>query len=256
MRQDVGGKTEQLVKELKHLYDERLVSVCVYGSAVFEDDLPAIKDKHKNINVLVILKGLEPADLEKASSIGKWWEKVGHSLPIFMSEEEWRRSADVFALEYADIKDNHVVVFGQDLYNETQIQPDALRLICELELHRKLIFLRQRLLLYRDKPQILLSLLQDSNNSFAALFRAVIRLRQNGAAPLKPHAVFEGLKSIVPGFDDAPFQSILRSKESKSHVALTDVFALFNRYIKQVSLVTAFVDECYGFIEKKEGVYQ
>lgn len=255
MRQTVKEKTDKLVKELQHLFDNRLISVCVYGSSVFEEEIPAVQEKFKDINVLVILNSLESSDLEKASSVSKWWERVGHSLPVFISEEEWHRSKDVFALEYADIRDNHVVAYGKDLFSDIGIERDALRLICELELHRKLVFLRQRLLLHRDNPRVLLGFLQESVNSFAALFRGVLRLKlESGNIPQKSPLVFEALKGLVSGYDPTPFLRVLHSKEPGTTVRQTDIFPLYNEFVRQISLVTAYVDECLGFVVPKEGV--
>lgn len=254
MQAETQGKVDKLVHELKTLFEDRLVSVCVYGSAVFQEALPPVEAKHKDINVLIILKGLELSDLEKASSIGKWWEQVGHSLPMFLSEAEWQRSSDVFSLEYADIRDNHVVAYGKDLYNEVSVNCDALRLVCELELHRKLIYLRQRMLIHRDKPEILLDLLQHSVNSFAALFRGVLRLKSDVAVPQKAPEVFEALKGVVDNYDPEPFLQVIASKAPKAKVSKTDIFPLYHRVIGQVSLVTAYVDDVYGFVPQKEGV--
>lgn len=255
MKQDVEKKIQQLVKELQQLFENRLVSVCVYGSAVFQEELPPVKEKYRNINVLVILEQMELSDLERASSAGKWWEKEGHSLPMFLSEEEWLRSGDVFALEYADIRDNHYLAYGKDLFSGIQVDKEALRLVCELELHRKLVFLRQRLLLHRDQPHILLEMLQEHINSFTALFRGVLRLGlDEGKVPQKASLVFEGMKNLVKDYDPTPLLRVLQSKEPNTQVRHTDIFSLFCQCIRQIGLVTAYVDNCFGFVTHKEGV--
>lgn len=256
MQQSTKEKTAQLVQELQHLFGERLVSACVYGSAVFQEELPDMKAKYKDINVLVILESLDLSDLEKASSVGKWWERVGHSLPLFLSEAEWEQSKDVFALEYADIQDNHYVAYGKDVFSAVEVVPDALRLVCELELHRKLIFLRQRLLLYRDKPDALLDLLQSSVNSFSALFRGVLRLQPGTqAVPQKSYEVFEALRPLIQAYDPTPFLRVLESKESGKKIRHTDVFSIYTQFIQQLSLVVAYVDSCFGFVVRQtEGV--
>lgn len=250
-------KVTQLLKELQHLYGERLVSVCIYGSAVFKEDVDRVDDKHRDINALVILQSLSLSDLEKASSISKWWDKTAHALPMFLSEEEWRRSSDVFALEYADIRDNHHVAYGKDLYSDVEIIPDALRLVCELELHRKLIYMRQRLLLHRDKPKVLIEMLQKSVNSYAALFRGVLRLvHKTKDVPQQPDAVFHALKDLVAGYDPAPFLKVLASRQPGHKIAEAEAFSLYNRFIEQVGTVTEYVDQCLGFVNRKEGVCQ
>jgi hypothetical protein len=256
MHESTKGKVKRLVDELKQLYEERLVSVCVYGSSVFSDADTGKPGPHTpDINVTVILTDITATDLEKASSVSKWWETVGHCLPVFFSEAEWLRSADVFALEYADIRDNHHLVYGKDLFSTTRIEPDALRLVCELELHRKLIFLRQRLLVYRDKPKVLQDLLEGSINNLAALFRGVLRLRSTAdLVPMSSDTVFHELAKSIEGFDPKPFVTLNAKKLGGGKVSSHDVLNLYAVVVQQLGLVTAYVDQCYGFIVPKEGV--
>ncbi len=252
MHPDVQTKVQRLVYELQHLFDTHLVSVCVYGSALQRDAQPAQKKHLQDINVLVILSEIDYKDLEKASSISKWWEKTAHALPVFMSEEEWGRSADAFALEYADIRDNHHVAFGKDLYSETQLDVQSLRLVCELELHRKLVYLRQRLLLYRDKPEVILDMLQHHVSSYTALFRGIIRLkRSHNEVPQTALDTLTMLKDIVPGFNESSFEKILHSKEVKGHIASAEVMTICHDVLEQLDLVTHFVDQCHEFAVSK-----
>jgi hypothetical protein len=254
MLPETEKKVKKLVCELQHLYEERLISVCLYGSEAFREEMPRVKEKYQDINVLVVLKDLAQADLEKASSIGKWWNEAAHSLPLFFSEREWQASADVFALEYADIRDSHVLLHGKDLFSQVEIHDESLRLACELELSRKLVYLRQRMLLHRDHPKVLLELLQNSINSFAALFRGVLRLKFRGkAVPLKASDVFEALSGVVDDLDVKPFQRVLLSKEPNTQVRETEITLLFNQFIQQVSRVNIYVDQCLDVAVQKGG---
>jgi hypothetical protein len=255
MNPETEIKVKQLIKELQHLYDDRLISVCLYGSEAFQQEMPRLKEKHQDINILVILKDLTQTDLEKASSVGKWWNQTAHALPLFLSEREWYASADIFALEYADIRDNHILLHGQDLFSQVQITEESLRLVCELELNRKLVYLRQRLLLHRDHPKLLLEMLQSSISSFAAMFRGIIRLKsKDNAAPQQASDVFDAIAALVEGFDAMPFQRVLLSKAPATRIRESDVTALFNQFIQQVSRVNCYVDQCLDGALQKGGV--
>ena len=213
MQQQVQEQANELVERLKSVFGEdRLVSVCVYGVALFGESLPVRAKRQSGVNTLVILKSLETADLEKATDIGRWWDKKAHALPLFLSEEEWRNSADIFALEYADIRDNHHVAYGEDLYNNVEIHTEPLRLVTELELHRKLLFLRQRLLLFRDEPGMLIEFMHGSIHDLATLFRGVLRLSlAREEVPALPPDVFRQMEKQVERFDAASFLKILAS---------------------------------------------
>lgn len=246
--QKTQAQAGELVARLKTLFGEqRLVSVCVYGSAVFGDTPDAEKPRRKeqpDINTLVVLKTLETADLEKASEIGKWWNKKAHALPLFFSEQEWLHSADVYALEYADIRDNHHVIYGADLYNDVEVHKEAMRLICELELHRKILFLRQRLLLFRDDPKILVEFMHRSVADFAAVFRGVLRLTLSpDQVSAKPGDVFRQLEKTVDRFDATPFLAVLDSCRGVQRIDKARALRMFEAYLAQVSVINLYLNE-------------
>lgn len=252
------GKTQnccdQLIKELKHLFDARLVSVCVYGSAAATLSGSDSGKPVSDINVIVILTHLVSADWDRASSIGKWWEQVGHSLPLFFSESEWLRSSDVFALEYADIRDQHYVLYGKDLYSQTTVDKEALRLVLELELHRTLIYLRQRLMIHRDNPRELEKLLLSRLGNLAALFRGVLRLKSDAPVPMRHSDVFEALPNVIEGFVAQPFLTLEQRRHREIKLSTHDDLSLYFAALEQIGRVTDYVDQVYGFISKQEGV--
>lgn len=227
---------DRLVQELTHLYGENLASVCVYGSSVWNSQGQA-----NNINVMILLHKLDTDGLERASSLSKWWETQAHTLPMFMSVDEWQRSADAFALEYTDIRDHHVVVYGEDRFTQVPTDQTSLRLVCELELHRKLIYLRQRLLVHRDSPKDLLHQLVHAIGSLAALGRGVLRFKTE-KPPMAPQAVFEALAQQVEGFDASPFIRVLEAKTNPNSARLTDVPSLYAQLVLQLAGLTAYVD--------------
>lgn len=227
--------TEELAGRLKAQFGERLVSVCLYGSGARD-----IEHSKKSLNVLVILQGLSSEDLHAASTVSLWWEQKAHTLPVYLSEEEWTNASDVFALEYADIKDWHWVAYGKDLYSAIEVDCHSLRLICELEIYRKLLFLRQRILLLRNKPETLLTLMKDANGSFAAIFRGILRVyRPDQPLESKKENLFSKLSEVVPGFSKEPFIAA----ENCAQIDKTQILPTFERYVAQISLVNSFLNE-------------
>ena len=239
----IDSTVQQLVKDLHALFNDRLISVCIYGSSLFKEETLQLKPKHRDINVLVILDAVSPLDLERAAGISKIWLKTANALPIFFSQAEWQASDDVFALEYADIRDNHAIAYGTDLFSDVEVDCHSLRLVCELELDRKLIFLRQRLLSHQDSPKVLLEIMQSSVNSIAAIFRGVLRLSDTTqTVPQKPAEVFQRIARTVTPLDPAVFGRILDSKTGTKIVA-TDVLPLYRGYLESISHVIAYVDQ-------------
>ena len=64
-----------------------------------------------------------------------------------MAEDEWRRAADVFAIELTDMRDAHVILHGRDPLAELEVDPSDLRLQVEREIRGKLVQLREGMLI-------------------------------------------------------------------------------------------------------------
>jgi hypothetical protein len=66
------------------------------------------------VNVLVLLRELDVAILRRAAAPVREWVEAGNPPPLLLTEHELARSLDIFAIEYADIRDAHLVVHGAD----------------------------------------------------------------------------------------------------------------------------------------------
>ena len=223
--------SDALKDRLLALFGDRLASLCLYGE-------PGPQDEPSQ--VLVILDALRHDDLERAAEVGAWWERHADALPIFLSREEWAHSADVFALEYADIRDSHRLLHGENLFADLRVDERAMRLVCELEVYRKLVFLRQRLMPYRTRPDMLETFMRQGTPEIAPLFRGVLRLAHPAASspPLQPHAVFDGMAATVQGFQPGPFQRALAPSKGKN----PDALAWYEAYLAQLGLVNRYLN--------------
>jgi hypothetical protein len=100
----------------------------------------------------------------------------------------------------------------------------------------------------------LMELMQNSVNSFAALFRGVLRLRYpTTEIPKPPNQVFEKMSELVENYDPSPFIRVLASKEPNKRIRDVDVCLVFNQFVQQIRLTTAYVDQYFGFVKKQEG---
>src|SRR5207302_262944 len=112
----------------------------------------------------------------------EWWGKQNHRAPLLMSAEEMRRSADVFSIEFLDMRRNYRVLWGEDVLKTLEIPMRLHRAQVEYELREKTILLRQRLLLVSGNAEAKWELLLRSLPAFGTLFRhALIALDDAGA---------------------------------------------------------------------------
>ena len=123
--------------------------------------------------------------LRRGTAIAREWAERGNPPPLMFSEAEWHASADVFPIEYGDMRDSHVVLHGVDPFERLDIDWEHLRLQCEHELKSKQIKLREQYLLLSSEPAGLGALLTHSFPTFLTLFRAGLRLAGE-VAPREP----------------------------------------------------------------------
>src|SRR5438045_6426796 len=133
---------DELVAQLRAAYGADLRSVVLYGSAAAGEHIA----KRSDYNVLVIVDALDGAKLAAASAAARAWADAGNPAPLTLTTSEWRGSADIFPMEYADILDRHKVLFGDPPFHEIRVDLKDLRLQLEQEAMGKLIKLRQGVL--------------------------------------------------------------------------------------------------------------
>jgi hypothetical protein len=158
-----------------------------------------------------------------------------------MGAEEMWRSADVFSIEFLDMRRNHRLLWGEDILKTLEIPLRLHRSQVEYELREKTILLRQRLLMVTGNTEAKWDLLLRSLPAFGTLFRhAVIALGEAGAGSKRDSAAALAGKL---GIDAGVFGELLDIREQKSDRKAAKVDGLFARYLKLVEQVTAAVDK-------------
>src|ERR1700675_4010731 len=87
-----------------------------------------------------------------------------------MSAEEMRRSADVFSIEFLDMRRHYRVLWGEDVLKMLEIPMRLHRAQVEYELREKTILLRQRLLVVSGNDEAKWDLLLRWLTGFGTLF--------------------------------------------------------------------------------------
>lgn len=229
-------RARKFASTLADRYGDELVSVVLYGSAARGDYREGVSD----LNVLVLLRTLDPATLRLGTEIAREWATQGNPPPLMLSETEWRASADVFPIEYGDMQDAHVVLHGLDPFEGLHIDWEHLRLQCEHELKSKQIQLREQYLLLASDPEGLGKLLTHSFPTFLTLFRAGLRLAGE-SAPRDPDAAIVAVSERA-GFDPAAFREVLRARASGEALTPDGEDPVITGYLTSVARTTAWLD--------------
>src|SRR5260370_37040472 len=107
---------------------------------------------------------------------GGGWSQGGKPGPIVVADAEWRASADVFAIEYEDMREAHRLLAGRDPWPGGTVQRVDVQRQLEQELMVKLVRLRQADAALRDDPNRLAGLIGGCFAGFLANVRATPRL--------------------------------------------------------------------------------
>ncbi len=217
-----------LVDKLKTAAGTNLKSLVLYGSAATDE----FHAQYSDLNVMCVLERMAGTDLEKINPVGQWWAGKGHPAPMLFTLEGLRNAADVFAIEFLDIKAKRRVLFGDDVFAELDVPMSLHGHQVERELRINLIRLRQNYLAYPPKPKRLVGLMTGSVSSFVTLFRhALIALGEK--PPQSKREVADRLGGLL-GFDSRPFHTIFDVREKKLAENQVDAAATFRNYLESI----------------------
>jgi hypothetical protein len=232
---------DELVKQLQAAYGGHLAAVVLYGSAAAGEHIPKLSD----FNVLLLLDAIDSSRLAAASSVANAWRDAGNPPPMTMTVHEWRNSADVFPMEYADILERHRVLYGTAPFDGIVVSPEDLRLQLEQQVMGKLLQLRQGALLAGTDGKRQLELIVASLSTMMVLFRAVARL--HGERPSTDNVTLAERVGALTGIDAAPFARAVRHVRGEQKLAASDAGPLLGGYLAGIERLRDYLD---GFTAK------
>jgi len=229
-------KISEFVSRLRAAAGSNLQSVILFGSAAAGD----FHSESSDLNLFCMIGDTSFAALRQLGPAVKWWNAQKQPPPLFMSRDELYRSLDVFTIEFLDMQQHYLVVFGEDVLKGLSVPLSLHRIQVEYELREKLALLRQHLLLAAGSESRMWELLVRSISSFATLFRHALMVLGHDAPAGKREAVQELSKRI--GFDASAFIQVLEVRERRTNPKKLDVADIFSRYLSALEQVTAAVD--------------
>ena len=160
---------------------------------------------------------------------------------MFLSREHILNSSDVFPIEFLDMKDDHICLYGSDVLKEVQIDPRNLRFQCEQELKSKLILVKQQYLRVNPKDKrALANLLFRNLTSVAHILRNLLRLK--GKFLCARGRIY--LKRSLPSFRWKPryFLKIWQVKKDSARLSARDLKALLGGFVLELDKIIKAVD--------------
>jgi hypothetical protein len=226
----------EFVEKMRAATGANLVSVILYGSGAEGEFHPEYSD----LNLLCVLRDASFASLNKIADVVEWWRGNKHHPPLVLTQADLKTSADVFSIEFVDMKQRHRVLYGEDVLSSLNVPMSLHRSQLEYELREKLFLLRQHLVVAGSDEKQLWEVMLNSLSSFTTLFRHV--LLEMGESGRKHSREAVGDLSHRMNFDPSPFVQIMDVRAKTTDRKQLRTVEVASKYLAAIEQVTAAVD--------------
>jgi len=221
---------ESLARDLADVFGSRLQALVAYRGSHGDGA----------IHSCAIVDGLSFQDLTRCLPFTDRWHQRRVAVPLMLSEDELRRTLDIFPLEYAAIAADHAVIRGRDPFATIAIAPADVRRAIEAQAKSHLIHLREAYLESHGESTRIAQLIAASAAPLRALLVNIARLYGDAAAAASDDALaaMADTRLRAPA---AVVREVLGASVSGPS-AVTDPSHLLGRYIEAAERIWVFVD--------------
>ena len=187
---------DRLSGDLVRVFERRLVSLVATGQA----------------SSVAFVSAVNGGDLEALGALAETWHRDGLDTPLLLTVHEFRRSLDVFPVEYQALVDRHVVITGTPPFDDLVIEREHLRRASEAAAKGYLLHLRQGWIDAAGHEEALAVLLAASAERLRTVLSHVARLQ---SAPGSEDRARAG--AVTAGLDVELVSQILALETAPDH---------------------------------------
>ena len=219
---------EQLIKKMEESIGDNLISVVKFGS------------EGEPNNILLVLNRLDFDVLNEMKPLIIKHRKKSNVVPLIFTKEELFEGADVFPIEFMDIKYPHKTLYGEKIINKIKFDKKHVRRQLELEFRSKLIHLREHYIWIKN-PKELENLLISAVPIIMPLFYGLLFLKD-----IRPSTKLDNLFKLVSQEYDVNLdilKNIKKLKEEKIKMNKEELDEYINELIVMLTDLGEIVDE-------------
>ena len=225
-----------LTQDYKRAFGSDLVSLMLYGSAAGGGYIKGKSD----INVLVVLTPEGMGRLDQAMDLVKNWKKQNVAVPLMLTKDFIESSLDSYPIEFLNMKNNSVLIYGENVLEKLTFKPEDLRLQIERELKSKILLLREGYLESEGSVRTVRNLIAKSLTAFMSIFNALLFLKTGGAPHDKRSTISEMQKTF--GLNADVFTTSFSIKDKTDKLSSPDVMSVFKKYLNEAEKISRLVD--------------
>jgi predicted nucleotidyltransferase len=226
----------EITKDFKAIFEDSLISIMLYGSAAGGEFNPGKSD----LNFCIIISEEVIDDLDRALETVSRWRKKNVATPLFLTPSYIDSSLDSYPLEFLNIKQNYVLVYGKDVFKDISWEARHLRLQCEREIKGKLLLLREGFLETDGKQKSMKELIKASIIAFISIFNGILYLKGIEIPPTK-REIIKSMAAEIP-INQEVFMKCLDIKQSKADFSSSEIRDLLKAYMVEVRKLWEVVD--------------
>lgn len=227
----------EFVSHLIEFYKGDLLSVTAFGSAV----AGGYSETSSDLNLLVIYSDLNIADLKGVAKLAQHWLKKRRFMPRFLSARNLANSARYFQIDLMEMRDAHVVLYGQDMLAEVKLCRSDLHWQLSHEIKRMRMRIKQQFWRTAGDAPVMQDILIHRFSSLLHLTRVLLYLEGKPASS-SPEAVAEAAVTEL-GIDVAFVRQMQALKSGELKLKEDDQVNAFSRLMDTVRLVDERVDQ-------------
>lgn len=225
-----------LTQDYLQVFGKDLITLALYGSAAGGSYVKGKSD----INLLVVLTPEGINRLEDGFALVKNWRKRNVAVPLVMTKSFIETSLDSYPIEFLNMKNNSILIYGENVLESIVFKPEDLRLQIERELKSKILLLREGYLESAGAARQLRQLISKSLTAFVSIFNAMLYLK-HANAPRDKSVTIKEMNKIFK-IDAAVFIICFEIRQNTDKLSGKEVVDVFKKYLQEIEKACLIID--------------
>lgn len=237
---DVRKDLEKFIYEILEHYKQNLISVTAFGSVVSGDFVSETSD----VNLLVIYSDLDIEQLSPVAELAQRWLKKRKFSPRFLSKRNLVDSNRYFQIDQMEMRDSHVVLYGENILKTLPIHPEDMRWQLAYEIKSMRMRIKQQFWRACGNERMMRLILLKRFSSLMHLTRALFFLIKK-PTPFS-HKEIASLAVQELKIDSKFVDKMFDLKTSKEEMPTNKLVQLFDELMEMIRQVDDRVEQIKG----------